>query len=340
MKRFTIKFLAFFAVGYIFVLSYLFLFRPMMTGDIGKLGKVMFRENPNIVNTVPKNQVHNVAITDNTVLSTNIIYTIGDSFSNIKERYSQYLGSNSNKEIHNIQTSISPIQEFVNLIQHGQIPQNTYVIVESVERYLASRLANLNFSDTTVSVEDVYMPPQPVVEKKKFFKIPKVKHISAWIRIGLFNMDNPIEVFELSQECFSHSGFENDLYVYYQDFGYQQKPTRVYEQAVHNMKHLKHIADSAGVNMIFLVAADKYDVYTPYIVDNAYPQNPTMNYFADLDTTWFVDTKRLLQPYIEAGVKDVYYVNDTHWSPIGAKIVGEHIAAMLVNDLDSLGIIR
>ncbi len=153
-------------------------------------------------------------------------------------------------------------------------------------------------------------------------------------------MDNPIEAFDLSQECFSHSGFENDLYVYNHDFGYQQKPTSVYEQAVHNVKHLKYIADSAGVNMIFLVAADKYDVYSPYIIDNPYPQNPTMDYFADLDTTWFVDTKRLLQPHVDAGVKDVYYVNDTHWSPVGAKIVGEHIATMLPYDLDSLGIIE
>ena len=83
-----------------------------------------------------------------------------------------------------------------------------------------------------------------------------------------------------------------------------------------------------------MVAADKYDMYYDYIEDNPYPRNPSFDYFINYDTTVFINTKTLLLPYLQQEIKDIYRVNDTHWSPIAAKIVGEHIASIINNYID------
>lgn len=41
----------------------------------------------------------------------------------------------------------------------------------------------------------------------------------------------------------------------------------------------------------------------------------------------------MLAKHLEAGEKDIYFVDDTHWSPYGAKIVAEEILKELNNKL-------
>lgn len=43
----------------------------------------------------------------------------------------------------------------------------------------------------------------------------------------------------------------------------------------------------------------------------------------------FINSKKIFQNYLDQGVNDIYYVNDTHWSPIGATIIGEYIGDII-----------
>lgn len=80
-----------------------------------------------------------------------------------------------------------------------------------------------------------------------------------------------------------------------------------------------------------MVAAGSYDLYQDYIVDNPYPRDTTLDYFDDLDTSWFLNTKKLIKPHIDAGEKDMVLLNDTHWSIKSAKLAGEKLGEM-IND--------
>ena len=47
----------------------------------------------------------------------------------------------------------------------------------------------------------------------------------------------------------------------------------------------------------------------------------------------YINSKEVLAKHLEAGEKDIYFVDDTHWSPYGAKIVAEEILKELNNKL-------
>ena len=85
------------------------------------------------------------------------------------------------------------------------------------------------------------------------------------------------------------------------------------------------------------MAADKYDVYQEFAVENRFPVKTLLDDFACHESNpYFVNTKTVLVEKARQGVKDLYYADDTHWSPIGAKIVAEEIAKRM----DSLGVLR
>ena len=85
------------------------------------------------------------------------------------------------------------------------------------------------------------------------------------------------------------------------------------------------------------MAADKYDVYQEFTIRNKYPKKELLERFVDFEANpYYVNTKHVLLKNARQGVKDLYYADDTHWSPIGAKIVAEEIARRM----DSLGVFQ
>ena len=91
-------------------------------------------------------------------------------------------------------------------------------------------------------------------------------------------------------------------------------------------------ARQRGVNLILLVACDKYDILQDYIVDNPYPAktlNEDLMQWMAPDIDRFVFSKQALSPYIEQGVKDVYLFNDTHWSPASSQLISAEIIKKL-----------
>ena len=91
-------------------------------------------------------------------------------------------------------------------------------------------------------------------------------------------------------------------------------------------------AQEKGVNLVILIACDKYDLYQDFIVDNTYPRKT----LADDVEQWtapqrqhFVYAKPLLLPRIQQGVKDVFLFNDTHWSPASSRVIAAEIIKKL-----------
>lgn len=302
---------------------------PKLTGDLGKLGYIPFDQTGLYEISCETDYVQDIySFTDSTQYD--LIVIIGDSFSQNfnKNGYVCYMADSLKKNISNCKfTFVSPEQLFLVLLKKMSFKENTVVVLESVEREVVSRLINLDndFDDLSVCLSSL--------REHDVDKAPnscQLYDIASWLRMQV-NYENPISSCDLNAPKFSQKGYEDKLYVYKDDFVFLDYDEADCKKALDNLLWLKQKADSAGVHLIYVVAANKYDVYSDYIVDNRYPIDETMKVFSDLDTMWFVDTKSLLQPYVEQGVKDIYYVNDTHWSPIGSKIVGEFLADLIAN---------
>ena len=108
------------------------------------------------------------------------------------------------------------------------------------------------------------------------------------------------------------------------------------EKATHKVKtcfdEVIEMAAARGVNLVIVIACDKYDMYQDFILDNPYPAktlNEDIERLMAPELDRFVIAKRVLHPLVEQGVKDVYLFNDTHWSPASSRLIAAEVAKKL-----------
>ena len=89
---------------------------------------------------------------------------------------------------------------------------------------------------------------------------------------------------------------------------------------------ISNILSRKNIKLIVIVSPDKYDMYYPYIENKSDFIEPTFfSTYERADKKYEnVDTYRILSKGI-ATEKDVYFYDDTHWSPKGAKIVADEL---------------
>ena len=152
-----------------------------------------------------------------------------------------------------------------------------------------------------------------------------------------FTISKSYKKLKLIQPMFTARKYSEYLYIYNNkknwdgDLLFQYLTENEIKKAKNNLNSLIEEAEKQNIKLIYMIPADKYDMYYDFIENNPYPPNPSFDYFKDLDTNIFVNTKQILTPYLKNGEKDIYRVNDTHWSIKAAKIVGEHLADIIIN---------
>jgi hypothetical protein len=89
-----------------------------------------------------------------------------------------------------------------------------------------------------------------------------------------------------------------------------------------NLNFLQNILNKKGIELYFIPAPDKYNLYSNYIVNNGYPKSRLFEILRPLVKEYnFIDTKVILDKMLEDGVLDVYHVDDTHWNYIGREAI-------------------
>jgi hypothetical protein len=82
-----------------------------------------------------------------------------------------------------------------------------------------------------------------------------------------------------------------------------------------NLNRLAELLRARGIELVFMPAPDKYTLYSPYVVDNPYPPSRFFELLRPLPKAYrFIDTEAILSAEIARGEKDIYYLDDTHWS--------------------------
>jgi hypothetical protein len=215
------------------------------------------------------------------------------------------------------------LPQAVGLLNTGFFKEHNtkWVVLEAVERYWIRYLSTLDF-DRKMQIEEKIIDENIPVEINQKNKIT-LSRIFRWVtnRLGI---RTPVRKATLRIDAFSHETMSKELYFYQEDL-LMDSPQAI-ELAKSNLIKLNDIFTKQDITFVFVMAADKYDVYSSFIENNPYPENHVLDYFKDLsDEVWFINTKELLLPHIQAGCKDVYKINDSHWSYIGHQLVAEEI---------------
>lgn len=334
MRRFLPKFL-------IPIVAFLTLFfywdlylAPNQTDDLGALGQIPFGRAygglgniPNYERPVmPGAEVVQVDKADS--LSLYSIITLGDSFSQCGVYgYQYYLSFLCGTPVANFKRANSDMapQAFINLLNSGKLKTGQTVIIETVDRNTPLHFKSLDFFKLYADEE------LENSSRSSSTKSPLPRFLS-WIRYKLSPGRNPVKCFQLTREVFTPpaSRFASTLYVYEDDlFKVEREDTLGINAKV---QRLTEMADSSGIRLFFLVAADKYDCYYPWV------KNPKIvpQYCGILPRDNVLLTLDALQNTAKLGVKDIYKISDSHWSSLGADIVAETLYRQYFSDKSPL----
>ena len=268
------------------------------------------------------------------------VLVFGDSFSHGGGvgkwgDYVNYLAHDGNLKVTVFSYQDNPVQMAYDALNLGIIDSTRVrnLVVEEIERYIDSRHSVFVTTDTCI----VQNTTLQVAAKADDDKPPKESYspllrVKDYIFYHCFGA-NPIYDARLSIPAFG--GMSPDLLYFYNEdvkLGVNLSSGQR-NRIVSNYKRLITLARERGVNLILLIACDKYDLYQDWIVDNPYPAK-TLNedisqWMTPDERQHFIFAKEVLHPLVEQGVKDVYLFNDTHWSPASSRIIAGEVIKKL-----------
>lgn len=316
------------------------------SGDLMRLG--LINSGPEYTDSIRTRllpEVYYTGIDNDSLLRQDTcgVLVIGDSFSHgggvgKQGDYVNYLAHESGRKVvvytPSDATLSSPVQIAYDVLNLGCIDSTCVhnLVVQEVERYLVDRHSSFVTTHTSMPrpTEQSSQPAQqPTQQPSSSGPLERVRDYVFYHLLG----KNPIYSARLSKPLFG--GSEPDVLYFYHDdvkLGFDVTDKRR-QQVVDSYRALIDVARRQGVNLIVLVAADKYDMYQEFITDGHYPAktlNEDLQQWMGSDAQGtFVFSKQVLLPYIRRGVRDVYLFNDTHWSPASSHLISQEIIKRL-----------
>ena len=328
MKRFVVKTLLYSFPIWMPVLIYICCVSPHLSGDIGTLGYVTFSDSYTLNVDLSKSKLIHCGYGRSFPKDSSIL-TIGDSFSRGKS-YNYYLAEKTNDSVYYLskQWQVNPFQRFMYLAQTEELPR--IVIVECVERVLVQRLSQLNVSQSASSMLQKHIIDTTTVVRNTTPQKDKtaLEYTQEWIKrkMNLKGYENPIKSARLSKPCFSCLGREDELYFYVDDLKNMQLTNSAANIVSTKLDSLFAFAKSKNIELYILIAADKYNVYQDFIIDNQYlPKTLLDEIEGQYQHPNLIISKDTLSAMVQNNILDVFWANDTHWSPVGAEAVAELI---------------
>lgn len=275
------------------------------------------------------------------------VVTIGDSFSQgcgngLNRYYQDYIASINQLSVLNVGDFIEDVDlvgRLSILINSGylDIVKPKYVVLEIVERnaYKYSSPIDIRTSMELNDVQqaiDIFRDAQ--VRNTNKNDLPETGFLNngnvKWLLYNAFYIFSPnaffssVYKFNLSAPFFS-GPHGDSLLVIEKSLNKIRKNNR--EATVGLNDNLNRIAQrlkEKGIQLCFMPAVDKYDLYEPYIVNNSLPSSRFFNDLRELPKEYhLIDSKGILSRELEKGEKDLYWIDDTHWSWKASKAIFE-----------------
>lgn len=354
MKKLIIK-TALFVVPFFLLFTFYCLFYDNQKGDLFRIGYLFQNDSYNkdllFKDAILKKKCYKyISEIDLSKNHKSDFFVIGDSFSEMGNvGYKNYLGYFYNKSVIQSDRFVSenPIEGLYNLINSDFFDhiKTDYVILQNVEREVADRSINLN-RNNALSIDSLnkYIDKRIAKHEEKESHQKKDKKITDKffsrdiIRFPMYNFnfmfdDNAFvsDVYKIKLNASLFSANTNDLLCFKDDI----KVLKLNN----DLNCIKTINDvfndlamklkQKNIKLIVMVSPDKYDIYYDYFLDKAKYEKPTFyTTFSTMKKDYiYIDSKTVLGNAIKKE-KDIYYFDDSHWSPKASKLIADEIIKM------------
>lgn len=326
--------------AYGFYVNFYLIDRLTKAGDLGKLGYFYIdKTQTNLGTPLSENKVDTYY--DNIQRNYKVM-TIGDSFSQQGfSGYQNYLAAKLGERILNYPdprgrgySSEDIALYLLNNDIYASLGCKT-VIIETVEREFVQHI--LSFRDIkdinyTLEKEDNKPENNFTEKKKKDYLMETFKYI----KYHLYKSKRPVKEVQLNTDCFSVPPY-NTFYFYNDDLWKLSITEEEYNAILDKLNYLHKRFQEKGIDLYYMIAPDKYDVYQPYIINNPYPPKKVIDQLEENGINqlkWFINPRDNFREMIASGVKDVYHIDDTHWATIASETVGNIIADKIEKSTD------
>lgn len=274
------------------------------------------------------------------------ILTIGDSFSEQKGYgYNHFLAEKYT--VLHVDRFIfdNQIQGLINLtngdfFDHKRIK---YVVLQNVERDFIENLKEINFK-TKISqhqIDSLVADHKKKLEKEQiesdFFSRSTLQfplyYLPKFFLSSNYLSNDLIYNYNLSSKrLFSNKS--DKLLFYKNDILSLEESNKISNSISLNntLNKIAHQLQQRQIKLIVLPSPDKYDLYYEYIRDKTHFEKPL--FFEHLrpfkKDYLYIDSKEILKNYIDSQ-PDVYFYDDTHWSPVASKVIAQKINTLIDN---------
>ena len=271
--------------------------------------------------------------------------TIGDSFSqNGNIGYQNFLSNKEGVSVVHFNQKCNSI-EMLNSIINGDLLDSMsleYIIIQSVERSFVTRATNFD-STEIVNFHQAMKMDEKAKAHQREQKILREKtplfFSNSTIKFPLFNLLHLIDdnaflsnVYRVKTEKNLFSTENNELLFYEDDLlslEINNNPDKI-EAANQELNFISSKLSKKGVKLIVAISPDKFGIYYDYIKQNTnYPKPLFFDYWNTLPKKYlYINTKEILANSIKS-IDNVYYYDDTHWSPIASEILANKISEII-----------
>lgn len=356
MKKFVTKIILFISpIIFLQVFTLLFYSTDKDNGDLLRLGYILdFSDYRHIFKDEFQRNIYYDKISEINFNTQNnyTVLTVGDSFSEQNSfGYKNYLAENESIKLIHFDRFLhkNPIQTLYGIL-NGDLLDNLkvdYIILQSVERDFVNRAKKIDRKNVLLKESLI----KEIENEKSNIK----KEITAvkLIKEKLFNLElfykilyNNILYFfddnafgsqtykvEAKQNLFSIN--KNELLFYFGDLENLKANNNLIAVSKLNqeLNVLSNKLKERGINLIVLPSPDKFDFYYDDIVDNSMYSKPL--FFEHTEKMpkdyLYVNTKHILKGEMKYN-KDIYFYDDTHWSPWASKVIANELKKIIANN--------
>lgn len=265
------------------------------------------------------------------------IITIGDSFSDQDSLGYQNFLVQKGYSVLDLDKNINenPIDQLIKLVNGDffNTVKTNYVVLESVERkfidYTKSVNINSSIQNNTLRKDISLLKKNKRNNQLDFFSETTLKAPLSNISYSFVDKPQFSQTFKVeTTKNTLFSNFPNHLLFFQDDYFFLPEKNNLSELAKANkiINDLQDVLKKKNIQLILVIAPDKYDLYYPFILDkNQYSKSFFFDNLEKLQKKYSnLDAFKTLSKAVQKK-KNVYYYADTHWSPIGAKIIAEEL---------------